>query len=588
MSVEIKDIYDLRLIRDNLDLDYIQVNDISLAITNVTEFFSTWTAKDYIVGEVIELGVFGARYYCHTATNGNFLSPDINTDHWNPITWSSLITYKKGSCVYHEVEAQICYAIQDISTGVDIYDTDYWVVIVNYLNRGWEPIGYTYSVLANLVYPFTGSYDGQNYKIKNLYCRPYLYYDYIEMGLFGIVENANLSNINIENSQIRSGFVHTTLSTTTSWIHTSGGLVGYAKNGTSIINCHVKDSTITAGEGQTSDGQWQYLNAGGLIGYTDKTVYISDCTVDNCDIAINATKAVSIGCGGLVANINWGQAHTDEISIENCSVKNCNVSTAGVTNAPCGGFSGANTVLIKNCFVENTSVTSSGQCGGFTGRIVGKGWSATAQGAIYNCYVKDCTVYGTGAVPGGFLARQNSGIVKDCYVIGGTAFGVTPAGGFAGDIVNNELNGFIAKIENCYCVNQPNGKGFITAYAKANGEGGTGTPTSANVINCFYDSDISGMSDTTGGTPKTTAELKTQSTFTDWDFSDIWSINSYNDGYPWLICFGKYYFDPAILNNLILIRNSFDNGQNNLHGNKIFTLPVASNKNSVAFLISLS
>jgi hypothetical protein len=47
-------------------------------------------------------------------------------------------------------------------------------------------------------------------------------------------------------------------------------------------------------------------------------------------------------------------------------------------------------------------------------------------------------------------------------------------------------------------------------------------------------------------------------------------------------------FDPDIIPDLILRRNSFDTGNNNFNGNKIFTLPVSSNKKSVAFLISLS
>lgn len=38
-----------------------------------------------------------------------------------------------------------------------------------------------------------------------------------------------------------------------------------------------------------------------------------------------------------------------------------------------------------------------------------------------------------------------------------------------------------------------------------------------------------------GGTAKTTSEMKTQSTFTNWDFDSTWSISSQaNEGYPYL------------------------------------------------------
>ncbi|HRV34034.1 MAG TPA: hypothetical protein P5281_06855, partial [Anaerovoracaceae bacterium] len=52
------------------------------------------------------------------------------------------------------------------------------------------------------------------------------------------------------------------------------------------------------------------------------------------------------------------------------------------------------------------------------------------------------------------------------------------------------------------------------------------------VSRSYYDKEVSGQSDTGRGTPKTTAEMKTQSTFTGWDFGSIWSYVS--DSYPLL------------------------------------------------------
>lgn len=53
------------------------------------------------------------------------------------------------------------------------------------------------------------------------------------------------------------------------------------------------------------------------------------------------------------------------------------------------------------------------------------------------------------------------------------------------------------------------------------------------IINSFYDSEVSGMSDTGNGEPKTTEELKQQSTFTGWDFETVWNINE-GSTYPYL------------------------------------------------------
>ena len=64
----------------------------------------------------------------------------------------------------------------------------------------------------------------------------------------------------------------------------------------------------------------------------------------------------------------------------------------------------------------------------------------------------------------------------------------------------------------------------------------------SQLINTFWDTEVSGLEISYGGGEyptdnigegKTTAELKDQATFTDWDFTDIWAINpDMNDGYP--------------------------------------------------------
>jgi len=60
---------------------------------------------------------------------------------------------------------------------------------------------------------------------------------------------------------------------------------------------------------------------------------------------------------------------------------------------------------------------------------------------------------------------------------------------------------------------------------------------SFNTTSCFWDTQTTGVGYSDGGTGKTTAQMKTESTFTSagWDFSTIWEIvPSINDGYPYL------------------------------------------------------
>ncbi len=52
----------------------------------------------------------------------------------------------------------------------------------------------------------------------------------------------------------------------------------------------------------------------------------------------------------------------------------------------------------------------------------------------------------------------------------------------------------------------------------------------------FWDLETSGQTSTAGiADPKTTVEMQTQSTFINWNFTDIWGIlEGFNSGYPYL------------------------------------------------------
>jgi hypothetical protein len=58
---------------------------------------------------------------------------------------------------------------------------------------------------------------------------------------------------------------------------------------------------------------------------------------------------------------------------------------------------------------------------------------------------------------------------------------------------------------------------------------------SGDVVSSYYNIETSRQSDTVKGKPKTTEELKQQSTFAGWDFDKTWGIDEkINDGYPYL------------------------------------------------------
>lgn len=64
-----------------------------------------------------------------------------------------------------------------------------------------------------------------------------------------------------------------------------------------------------------------------------------------------------------------------------------------------------------------------------------------------------------------------------------------------------------------------------------------GTISQANSVqDAYWDTETSGQLTSPGGTGKTTLQMKTQATFVNWDFVNVWGISpSINDGYPYLL-----------------------------------------------------
>lgn len=74
----------------------------------------------------------------------------------------------------------------------------------------------------------------------------------------------------------------------------------------------------------------------------------------------------------------------------------------------------------------------------------------------------------------------------------------------------------------------------LSAYRRYSG-GIVGCSIDGTIINCYYDENLSGCSDTGKGVPKTTLGMKLQEVCKDWDFDTVWAIDeNINDGYPYL------------------------------------------------------
>ena len=146
----------------------------------------------------------------------------------------------------------------------------------------------------------------------------------------------------------------------------------------------------------------------------------------------------------------------------------------------------------------------------YTGGLIG--WNAYC-GKVHECHSAG-DVEGNKYVGG--LVGRNDGNIEDCYAQGGVS-GQESVGGLVGTNV-------IANISRCYSTGEVTGGEHVGGLVGKN----IG-PWGGTIMNSFWDVNTSGMSTSDGGTAKTTAEMKTKSTFTTagWDFNTpIWKFCS--------------------------------------------------------------
>ncbi|KKN76892.1 hypothetical protein LCGC14_0365430 [marine sediment metagenome] len=267
------------------------------------------------------------------------------------------------------------------------------------------------------------------------------------------------------------------------------GLIGYASAPIVLKNIKLTGVDIT-GKG----------TMGALLGYTesDATVDIDDCS------SIGVVSATNGQVGGLI-----GYAYNG--AIDNCW-SSCTV-TNGSGGSQTGGLIGYNiSSTVTQCYATGAVTSSDSQTGG----LIGKAW----DGAISKCYATG-NVSGVGEV-GGLIGYNEEAPVDDCYARG-NADATTDY--YAGGLIGRNSAGVI---DDCYSTG-------TASTVDDSLEGGLIGDNYGTVTNCFWDTETSGNATSDGGTGKTTAQMKTQSTFTDagWDFTTIWYISSgVNDGYP--------------------------------------------------------
>jgi hypothetical protein len=273
--------------------------------------------------------------------------------------------------------------------------------------------------------PFTGRFQGNSHKIRNLTIEcAFGYY----VGLFGYVgTDGSVENIEVENVSITGAH------------YVVGELAGI--NAGAIWGCRASGSILV--------GEWPYIESfGGLVGVNAGTIF-------------------------------WSRAFTD---IRGDDKSLC---LGGLVGMNLGG-------RIASCYARGT-VRGFDSLGGLVGN--------TVEGIITDCYAqgsvcsKDFSLHS-----GGLVGYNQAGVIVNCY---------------AATILRNgnkqwDWGGLIGDESARYF------SGDRVIYGV--------------VANSFWDTEISGVSASDGGTGLSTSQMYQQETFTGWDFN-----------YTWMICEGRDY-----------------------------------------------
>jgi len=317
---------------------------------------------------------------------------------------------------------------------------------------------------------FTGVFDGNDHKIMNLTINGG-FNDLL--GLFSYIE---------EDSQIRYLGLEGSFVSGDNYV---GSLVGWSYYG-GISFCY------SIGEVIGTD------SVGGLLGVNEYG------NVSNC-YSTGSVAGTSYYVGGLVG-FNRGK------------VSKCYSSGNVVGIYDVGGLVGGNVGgNISNCH-SNCSVSGKDVAGGLVG-------GNNNTGNVSNCYSTG-SVAVTGYWAGGLMG-WHTGFVSDCYSkcdVSGYEWvgGLVGQNGWIDIFHGKEYPGYIF---NCYSIGSVQGDSSIGGLV---GYSELGNPESS-----FWDMDTSGQEESDGGIGLPTSQLYQQSTFSGWDFINVWNIGE-NQTYPYL------------------------------------------------------
>lgn len=252
----------------------------------------------------------------------------------------------------------------------------------------------------------------------------------------------------------------------------------------------------------------------------------------------------------------FGLVEGEQAEIRSLGIRNASVSGERWV----GALVGSSSATVRDCYIEQSSVSGSQDVGGLIGKCSGNALvsncfsSATvsgnydvggligsvAQGTILACY-SDGHVSGTNDFVGGLLGAIYYGELSGCFSNGAVS-GRSRVGGLVGEsrvAISNSYSMASVSSETSFAGGLVGRNSRVVWYSYSIGSvsnGGGLIGSGGGAFGSYWDIEASGQSTSSGGAGKTTAEMKSSSTYVGWGAcgnNGVWILNDSND-YPHL------------------------------------------------------
>ena len=376
------------------------------------------------------------------------------------------------------------------------------------------------SSIGTGIFKFEGVYDGGYYTLENFN----IPYNNDHFGLFGSVKDGVIKNLKIKNATISDNITGS---------HYAGILAGRTEH--SASNSRIDISNIVI-ESSTLSVTVVTSNYGGLVGFANKTNF-EYCSADVTVSVIESGGGTGY-VGGLVGFLGGGD--------------------------------------LKYSYSSGTVYSNHDEVGGLVGRVAEYGRTSTVE----ECY-STSNVTGLDDVGGLFGLTAEGITIKNCFSTGN----VNQFSAFTDNIGSLFGLGYNGTYTNIYSTGKVSATtslkgGFGGKQAREMTSGGglywnTETTNVSKALGYVYPGGSLNESSVSG---QTTANMKLESTFSNFDFINIWGINSsINNGYPYLRK-PLYIF---VQNSEV---SSFSISDNEISNNDSAQLSISLTRSSTTFL----